>query len=73
MNRVRVIFTHPGIADFQVDYGEKRAQIRVDGLGTTGGPEEDRIAWEAFYRKCMEELIIVIQADDTQWKFSGSE
>lgn len=73
MSRVRVDFVHAGTAEFVIDYGEKRARIKLEGLGTTGGPEEDSMPWEPYYRKCMEELFAAIQANDTDWKFSGSE
>lgn len=73
MNNVRLDFIHPGIAEFQVTYGKKTAWIKIDGLETTGGPEEDRIAGEVFYRKCLKELFDAIQADGTRWTDRGSK
>lgn len=73
MNIVRLDFTHAGIAEFTVDYGKKRALIRLEGTGTTGGPEEDGVAWEPFYRERLEELFTVIQAEGTHWTSRGSE
>lgn len=67
MNIVRLDFLHPGIAEFKVTYGKKTAQIKIDGLDTTGGLEDDSIPWEPYYRKCLEELFAAIQAGDTQW------
>lgn len=72
MNIVRLDFTHPGIAKFQVTYGKKTAWIEIDGLETTGAPEEASIPWEPFYRKCLEELFAAIQAGDTRWTNRGS-
>lgn len=73
MNIVRLDFTHPGTAKFQVTYGKKTAWIEIGGLETTGEPEEDSKEWKPHYQKCLEELFAAIQADDTHWKFSGRE
>ncbi len=73
MNIVRLDFTHAGIAEFTVDYGEKRARIRLEGLATTGGPDEISISWEPFYRECLKELFEAIQADSTRWADRCSE
>lgn len=73
MSIVRLDFTHPDTAEFTVTYGQKTAWIKIEGTGTTGGPEEDSIPWEPFYRKCLEELFAAIQADGTHWTSRGSE
>lgn len=67
MNIVRLRVTTAGTAEFQVTYGGKTARIRLEGLETTGGPEEDFIPWEPFYRECLKELFDAIQADGTHW------
>ena len=67
MNIVRLDFVQPGTAKFKVTYGEKTAWIEIDGLETTGGPEEDSIPWEPYYRARLEELFAAIQAKDTYW------
>lgn len=67
MNIVRVDFIHAGIADFTVDYGGKRARIRLESLDTTGGPEETATPWEPFYKERLKELFDAIQADGTLW------
>lgn len=72
MSIVRLDFTHPDIAEFTVTYGKKTAWIKIEGTGTTGGPEEDSIAWEPFYRECLKELFDAIQAKDTHWTSRGS-
>jgi hypothetical protein len=73
MNTVRLRGLSAGTAEFKIDYGEKTARISLVGLETTGGPEEDSIAWEPFYRKCLEELFDAIQAEDTHWTDRGSK
>lgn len=73
MSIVRLDFAHPGTAKFQVTYGQKTAWIEIEGLETTGGPEEDSKEWKPFYQESLEELFAAIQADGTHWKFSGKE
>lgn len=73
MNIVRWEIVAAGTAEFQVTYGAKSARIRLEGLGTTGGPEEDSIAWEPFYRERLKELFDAIQADGTRWTDRGSK
>lgn len=73
MNIVRLRGVAAGAAEFQIDYGQKRAWIKIEGLDTTGGPEEDGIPWEPFYRERLKELFDAIQADGSDWKFSGSK
>lgn len=72
MSTVRLRTIAAGIAEFEVDYGEKRAWISLQGLDTTGAPEEASTAWEPYYRKCLEELCAAIQAKDTRWTDRGS-
>lgn len=73
MNIVRLDFVHPGGAKFKVTYGQKTATIVLEGLETTGAPEDTSTAWEPYYRKCLEDLFAAIQAKDAHWKFSGRE
>ncbi|OHC26304.1 MAG: hypothetical protein A2Y50_07315 [Pseudomonadales bacterium RIFCSPLOWO2_12_59_9] len=73
MNIVRLEFVHPGIAEFKVTYGGKTAKIKLEGLETTGNPEEDYVAWRPFYQKCLEEVFDAILASDTQWTDRSSK
>lgn len=72
MSKVRLRQIAAGTADFEVIYGETRAWISLQGLKTTGGPEETTIEWEPFYRERLKELCEAIQAS-TDWRFSGCE
>lgn len=72
MNIVRLDLVHPGTAEFQVTYGTITARIKIDGLDTTGGPEEDSIEWRPYYQQRLEELFAAIQAEGTDWTFRGS-
>lgn len=45
MNIVRWESVSAGSAEFTVDYGEKRARIKLERLETTGGPEETTEEW----------------------------
>lgn len=73
MNIVRLDFTHPGIAEFTVDYGGRNARIRLEGLETTGGPEETSIPWEPYYREQLKELFDAALREDTYWTDRSSE
>ncbi len=71
MNIVRWEIVAAGIAEFTVDYGGKRARIRLEDTGTTGVPEEDSISWKPFYQERLKELFDAILAKDTDWKTRG--
>lgn len=67
MNIVRWEIAATDTAEFTVDYGGKRARIKLEDTGVAGIPEEDGIAWEPFYRERMKELFDAILAEDTVW------
>jgi hypothetical protein len=73
MNLVRLRVVAAGTAEFEVSYGGKTARIKLEGLETTGGPEEDSIPWQPFYQERLKELFEAIMANDTQWTDRGSE
>lgn len=71
MNIVRWEIVATDTAEFTVDYGGKRARIRLEDTGVAGIPEEDSIAWKPFYRERLKELFGAILAEDTDWKTRG--
>lgn len=73
MNIVRWESVAASTAEFTVDYGGKRARVKLEGLGTTGRPEETPEDWKPFYRERLKELLDVTQAEDTYWTDRGSE
>lgn len=68
MNIVRWEAVTSSSAEFQVDYGQKRARIKLEDLEIP-----DDADWEAFYRKRLTELFDAIQADDTRWTDRSSK
>ncbi|SMF03990.1 hypothetical protein [Pseudogulbenkiania subflava] len=54
-----------GIAEFTIDYGTKRAEIRLENLEI---PDDPATPWKPFYQERMKELFEAILDKNTSWQ-----